>query len=83
MLITNLAVELLSQICSYLELSDWQALRLSCPALYANSLEAFSDRYFKSIRFMVTSDSLLELEEISRSDTFRDRVEELWMIPNA
>ena len=56
-------------------------LRLSCRALYERSLDHFSDRYFKSIRFIVTSDSLRELEDLASSNDIRKRVQELWMIP--
>jgi hypothetical protein len=33
------------------------------------------------MRFIATSSGLRELEDISKSDTFLDRVQELWMIP--
>nr|UXX61849.1 hypothetical protein FAC4N16_22 [Penicillium fuscum] len=39
-------------------------------------------RYLKSIRFIVTSDSLRELEVLAATDGIRERVQELWMIPS-
>lgn len=82
MSITSLPLEVISKICSHLQLSDWQALRLSCHELYTISLEAFSSRYLKSIRFLVTSDSLRELEALAKTDGIREQVQELWMLPS-
>jgi hypothetical protein len=60
--ITSLPVELISEVCSYLQLSELQALRLTCRNLYQVSLDAFSDRYFRSIRFLATNGGLRDLE---------------------
>ncbi|KAJ5515745.1 hypothetical protein N7527_007305 [Penicillium freii] len=81
MSITSLPTEVISIICSHLQLPEGEMLRLSCRVLYERSLDHFSDRYFKSIRFIVTSDSLRELEDLAGSDDIRKRVQELWMIP--
>ncbi|KAJ5962542.1 hypothetical protein N7501_007483 [Penicillium viridicatum] len=45
------------------------------------SLNTFSERYFKSIRFIATSDGLRNLEEIAKVQFVCERVQELWMIP--
>ncbi|KAJ5956132.1 hypothetical protein N7501_010411 [Penicillium viridicatum] len=81
MSITSLPTEVISIICSHLQLPEGEMLRLSCRVLYERSLDHFSDRYFKSIRFIVTSDSLRELEDLASSNDIRKRVQELWMIP--
>lgn len=81
MSIASLPVELISKICNHLDPQQWVALRLSCRALYENSLENFAETYYKSIRFIVTSESLHELEELSKSTGLREHVQELWMIP--
>lgn len=81
MTILSLPVELISQICNHLDIQQWFALRLSCRALYERSLEDFAENYYKKIRFIVSSESLHELEELSRSDGLREHVRELWMIP--
>ena len=83
MSITSLPVEVMSSICSHLQLSDGQALRLSCRALHSISIEGFHKQYFdKSIYFTVTSDSFRQLEALARTDGVRERVQELWMIPS-
>lgn len=74
-------MELVREICSYLQLSELQALRLTNHKLYQQSLDTFSERYFKSIRFIATSDGLRNLEEIAKVQFVRERVQELWMIP--
>lgn len=81
MSITSLPPELVREICSYLQLSELQALRLTDRKLYQQSLYTFSDRYFKSFRFLATSDGLRNLEEIAKVGFIRERVQELWMIP--
>ncbi|KAJ5525066.1 hypothetical protein N7494_011716 [Penicillium frequentans] len=81
MSIASLPVELISKICNHLDIQQWAALRLSCRAFYENSLEKFAETYYKSIRFIVTSESLHELEKISKSNGLREHVQELWMIP--
>lgn len=81
MSITSLPLELVREICSYLQLSELQALRLTDRNLYQQSLDTFSDRYFKSFRFLATSDGLRNLEEIAKVRFVRERVQELWMIP--
>lgn len=45
MYITNLPVELICDMCSYLDLSTWSALRLTCRALYTNTLDASADNF--------------------------------------
>lgn len=81
MSIASLPVELISKICNHLDPQQWVDLRLSCRALYENSLENFAETYYKNIRFIVTSESLHELEELSKSNGLREHVQELWMIP--
>ncbi|KAJ5806527.1 uncharacterized protein N7503_004129 [Penicillium pulvis] len=80
-MLTSLPLELLSTICSNLQLSDWKALRLSNHALYEITLDKFANRYFKKIQFIATSESLRELEGLAESDAICERVRELWMIP--
>ncbi|KAJ5930855.1 hypothetical protein N7466_006348 [Penicillium verhagenii] len=77
----SLPIELVNRTCSYLEQPDWAALRLSCRSLYAKSSDAFADRYFKSICFILTSEGIRQLEEFAQSENVRDRVRQLWMIP--
>lgn len=81
MSITSLPTEVICMTCSYLQRSEEEMLRLSCRILYNKSFDHFFDRYFKSIRFIATSDSLRELEDLASSDDIRKRVQELWMIP--
>ncbi|CAG8099327.1 unnamed protein product [Penicillium nalgiovense] len=81
MSIAALPVELISKICNQLDLQQLVALRLSCRALYKNSLENFAGTFYRKIRFIVTSESLHELEELSKSNGLREHVQELWMIP--
>ncbi|KAJ5792461.1 uncharacterized protein N7503_008439 [Penicillium pulvis] len=82
MSITDLPVELLSKVCSHLQPSEWQELRLSCRTLYKSSFAEFTACFFERIHFIVTSDSLGELEALARIDGIRERVHELWMIPS-
>ncbi|KAJ5258743.1 hypothetical protein N7524_010299 [Penicillium chrysogenum] len=79
--IAALPVELISNICNQLDFQQLVALRLSCRALYRNSLENFAETFYRKIRFIVTSESLHELEELSKSNGLREHVQELWMIP--
>lgn len=81
MALPNLPIELLNKICSYLERSEWAALRLSSRSFYAKSLDAYADRYFKSICFIATAEGIRELEELAKNDTFSTYVRQLWMIP--
>ncbi|KAJ5965460.1 hypothetical protein N7481_012174 [Penicillium waksmanii] len=81
MSITTLPVELVTRVCSYLERPEWAALRLTCTWLYFSSLDAFTDRYFRSIRFIATSDSLRELEDLASNKTIQASVRKLWMVP--
>jgi hypothetical protein len=81
MSIAALPVELISKICNHLDFQQLVALRLSCRALYKNSLENFAETFYRKIRFIVTSESLHELEELSKSNSLREHVQELWMIP--
>ncbi|CAG8179286.1 unnamed protein product [Penicillium salamii] len=81
MSIAALPVELISKICKYLDFQQLVALRLSCRALYKSSLENFAKTFYRKIRFIVTSESLHELEELSKSNGLREHVQELWMIP--
>lgn len=81
MSIAALPVELISEICNQLDFQQLVALRLSCRALYKNSLENFAGTFYRRIRFIVTSESLHELEELSKSNCLREHVQELWMIP--
>ncbi|KAJ5660139.1 hypothetical protein N7507_006590 [Penicillium longicatenatum] len=82
MSITALPVELMSKVCSYLQPSEWQELRLSCRTLYKSSFAGFTGCFFERIHFIVTSDSLGELEALAETDGIRERVHELWMIPS-
>ncbi|RAK97727.1 uncharacterized protein BO80DRAFT_185063 [Aspergillus ibericus CBS 121593] len=81
MSLLSLPTELVSIVCSYLEQSHWCALRLACRSLYAKSLDAFAIRVFKTITFLVTTDSLRRLKKIAAHDFFRRRVQELWVVP--
>jgi hypothetical protein len=81
MSIAALPVELISKICNHLDFQQLIALRLSCRALYKNTLENFAKAFYRKIRFIVTSESLHELEELSKSNGLREHVQELWMIP--
>ncbi|KAJ5661065.1 uncharacterized protein N7484_000437 [Penicillium longicatenatum] len=81
MFIAALPVELISKICNHLDFQQLVALRLSCRALYKSSLENFAKTFYRKIRFIVTSESLHELEELSKSNGLREHVQELWMIP--
>lgn len=81
MSVTTLPIELVTRVCSYLERPEWAALRLTSSWLYFSSLDAFTDRYFRSIRFIATSDSLRELEALASNKTIQARVRKLWMIP--
>ncbi|CAG7943137.1 unnamed protein product, partial [Penicillium nalgiovense] len=81
MSIAALPVELISKICNQLDFQQLVALRLSCRALYKNSLENFAGTFYRKIRFIVISESIHELEELSKSNGLREHVQELWMIP--
>lgn len=80
MSITSLPLELVYEVYSYLQLSELQALRLTDRKLYQQSLDTFSDRYFKSFRFLATSEGLRNLEEIAKVRFVRERVQELQII---
>ncbi|CAI7583081.1 unnamed protein product [Penicillium discolor] len=79
--IPALPVELISKICDHLDYQELVALRLSCRALYKSSLENFAKTFYRKICFIATSESLHELEELSKSNGLREHVQELWMIP--
>lgn len=79
--ITALPAEFMYEICSYLQLSEWQALRSACRKLYSIMLEGFVERNYKSTTFVATNDGLQQLEEMARSNVIREEVRELWMIP--
>jgi hypothetical protein len=81
MFIAALPVELISKICNHLDFQQLVALRLSCRALYKSSLENFAKTFYRKTRFIVTSESLHGLEELSKSNGLREYVQELWMIP--
>jgi F-box-like len=81
MSITNLPVEILTHICDILDLKDWCSLRLACKTLYNGSIEAFANRYYKSVSFFITSDGLRRVEQIAAHDFLRTRVQELWIAP--
>ncbi|KAJ5876467.1 uncharacterized protein N7529_002051 [Penicillium soppii] len=81
MSIAALPVELISKICDHLDYQELVALRLSCRALYTSSLENFAKTFYRKICFIATSESLHELEELSKSNGLREHVQELWMIP--
>ncbi|KAJ5501224.1 hypothetical protein N7453_006041 [Penicillium expansum] len=81
MSIAALPVELISKICDHLDYQELVALRLSCRALYKSSLENFAKTFYRKICFIATSESLHELEELSKSNGLREYVQELWMIP--
>ncbi|KGO60088.1 hypothetical protein PEX2_035950 [Penicillium expansum] len=82
MSIATLPTELVCDICRYLELHDWIAFRTTCQAVYTKSLDAFADRYCKSIGLILTSHSLRRLEELATNDSLRTRVQELWVVPS-
>jgi hypothetical protein len=68
--ITSFPAQVIFKICSHLQLLDWVALRLSCRALYDISIEDFSKQYYKRIHFLVTNDSLCELEALAQTAVF-------------
>lgn len=82
MSVAVLPTELICDICSYLELRDWIAFRTTCLSVYTKSLDAFADRYCKSIGLILTSHSLGRLEELAANYSFRTRVQELWVVPS-
>ncbi|PWY74259.1 hypothetical protein BO83DRAFT_360517 [Aspergillus eucalypticola CBS 122712] len=82
MSILSLPLEILTCICEHLEPQEWGALRITCHQIYANTLEAYATRYFKSLSLLLTRDSLDHLEEVAASEALRDWVEEIWIIPN-
>ncbi|KAJ5785120.1 uncharacterized protein N7503_010332 [Penicillium pulvis] len=82
MSITRVPTELVNEICSYLELSDWCTLRNSCNSLYTKSWEEFVERYFNSICISVKCDSLRRLERLAADEDLRVRVKEVWIKPN-
>ncbi|KAF7526867.1 hypothetical protein PCG10_003421 [Penicillium crustosum] len=82
MSVATLPTELVCDICSYLELCDWIAFRTTCLAIYTKSLDAFADRYCKSIGLILTSHSIDRLEELAANYSFRTRVQELWVVPS-
>ena len=82
MSITRIPTELVIEICSYLELSDWCTLRATCDLLYTKSWEEFAKRYFKSICISVKSDSLHRLGQLAADESIRTRVQELWIKPD-
>ncbi|KAJ5306784.1 hypothetical protein PENANT_c003G08244 [Penicillium antarcticum] len=82
MSVSALPTELVRDICSHLQLRDWCAFRITCKAVYIKSLEAFADQFFKSIGFILTRNSLCQLEELAAHDIFRKRVQELWITPS-
>ncbi|KAJ5514228.1 hypothetical protein N7463_003780 [Penicillium fimorum] len=82
MSIARFPTELVCDICNYLELRDWIAFRTTCLAVYTKSLDAFAERYCKSIGLILTSHSLRRLEELAANNSFRTRVQELWVVPS-
>lgn len=82
MSVATLPTELVCDICSYLKLRDWIAFRSTCLAVYTKSLDAFADRYCKSVGLILTSHSLRRLEELAANDNFRARFQELWVVPS-
>ncbi|GCB24991.1 hypothetical protein AAWM_07876 [Aspergillus awamori] len=82
MSIISLPVELLTRICEHLEPQEWGALRITCHQIYGNTLEAYATRYFKSLSLLLTRDSLGHLVDVAASETLRDWVQEIWIIPN-
>lgn len=81
MSLMSLPVELLVGICSYLDRSEWAALRLSCRSLCETSSEAFACHFLWSICFIATSEGLRQLEKLVQSNTVATHTRELWMIP--
>lgn len=77
MSITNLPVEILTHVCVILDVKDWCSLRLACKTLCDGSKEAFANRYYKSINFFITSESLRRVEQIAAHDFLRTQVREL------
>ncbi|OQE46212.1 hypothetical protein PENCOP_c001G02689 [Penicillium coprophilum] len=82
MSIATLPTELVWDICGHLELRDWIAFRTTCLGVYTKSLDAFADRYCKSIGLILTSHSLRRLEQLAANECFRTRVQELWVVPS-
>ena len=82
MSVAALPTELIRNICSHVKLRDWCAFRITCNAVYIKSLEAFAERYCKSIGFILTHHGLRRLEELAANEFFRTRVQELWITPS-
>ncbi|KAJ5914091.1 hypothetical protein N7504_002974 [Penicillium tannophilum] len=80
--ITRIPTELVNEICSYLELSDWCTLRYTCNSFYTKSWEESAKRYLKSICISVKSDSLRQLEDLAADENIQKRVQELWIKPD-
>ncbi|RAH51162.1 F-box protein [Aspergillus brunneoviolaceus CBS 621.78] len=81
MSVTTLPPELVIQICGYLELADWCALRLTCKTLFLQSLEAFAGLSFRTIWVLVTSESLSRLAAVAGNANFRTRVKDICIVP--
>ncbi|KAJ5185245.1 hypothetical protein N7472_010085 [Penicillium cf. griseofulvum] len=82
MSISALPTELLCDICRYLELRDWISFRTTCVTVYTRSLDAFADRYCKSIGLILTSHSIHRLKELAANHSLGARVQELWIVPS-
>ncbi|RAH68737.1 F-box protein [Aspergillus aculeatinus CBS 121060] len=81
MSVTTLPPELVIQICGYLELADWCALRLTCKTLFLQLLEAFADSSFRTIWVLVTSESLSRLAAVAGNANLRTRVKDICIVP--
>ncbi|KAJ5934972.1 hypothetical protein N7466_004519 [Penicillium verhagenii] len=82
MSITSLPSELLTRICDFLEPGEWGKFRGTCHQIFANTLEAYTSRYFKKISIILTREGLKHLEGIAGSEVLRGSVKEVWIIPN-
>ncbi|RAK81249.1 F-box protein [Aspergillus fijiensis CBS 313.89] len=73
--------ELVTEICGYLKLADWCALRLTCRTFYLRSSEAFVNFNFQTICVLITSEGLSRLAAIAADENIRTRVKDLWIVP--
>ncbi|KAI5918438.1 hypothetical protein F4810DRAFT_715431 [Camillea tinctor] len=65
--LTNIPLEILLQITSYLAIVDYGAVRLTCKQIEDSLFRSFAHTYFQKIQFMRTDFSLQALVDLSRS----------------
>ncbi|KAI1505981.1 hypothetical protein F5X99DRAFT_366786 [Biscogniauxia marginata] len=65
--LTNVPLEILLQITSYLTIADYGAVRLTCKQIEDSLFRSFAHNYFRKMQFMRTDFSLQALIDISQS----------------